>query len=57
MVEQYEERDCSIRFPMLDLSVDQSRTSEASRSFATLGDSTVEVGTSHDGFYLGFAKD
>ena len=53
-MEQYEEENCSFRVLMHDLSIDKSGTSEAIRSFATVGDPAVEMGTSHYGFHLGF---
>ena len=52
LVEQYEERNSSFRVPMHDMSVGEGRTSKATRSFASIGDSAVEMGTSHHGFHL-----
>ena len=53
-MEQYEERNSSFDVPMHDVSVGEGRTSEATRTFATVGDPAVEMGTSHYGFHLGF---
>ena len=53
MVTQHEARSCRMSQQMFNLSKSQSGAPEVERSTTTIGNSIMEMGTYHDGFYCG----